>query len=157
MTITRIISCLLGAALPLAVPFAATANPYADNLSVRLIPGWEQRDGSHIAGLELRLKDGWKTYWRAPGDAGVPPIFSWQGSENVGRVTVMWPKPQVFWQNGMRSIGYSDRVILPLRVDPSHDGAVHLDGELQVGICSDICVPLLVDLSQLTLPEGGTA
>lgn len=130
----------------------AAANPYADNLSVRLVPGWQQKDGSHIAGLELTLRPGWKTYWRAPGDAGVPPVFSWSGSSNVAQVDVIWPKPEVFWQNGMRSIGYSDRVILPLRVRPAQGGAVQLEGQLQLGICSDICVPLGVDLSALSLP-----
>ncbi|WP_407494680.1 protein-disulfide reductase DsbD domain-containing protein [Pseudooceanicola sp. MF1-13] len=135
------------------LPVSVLANPYADNLSARLVQGWQQGDGSHIVGLELTLKDGWKTYWRAPGDAGVPPIFSWSGSSNVARVDVIWPKPEVFFQNGMRSIGYSDRVILPLHVQPAQGGAVELDGQLQIGICSDICVPLGVDLSALPLPE----
>lgn len=142
----------LSLALATLLPVSAAANPYADNLSVRLVPGWKQSDGSHIVGLELTMKPGWKTYWRAPGDAGVPPVFSWTQSENVATVDVIWPKPEVFWQNGMRSIGYSDRVILPLRVQPARRGAVQLDGELQVGICSDICVPLGVDLAALTLP-----
>ncbi|WP_375174463.1 protein-disulfide reductase DsbD domain-containing protein [Pseudooceanicola sp.] len=146
----RILALLstLAAATPLA------ANPYADNVSVRLLPGWQQADGSHVAALELRLAEGWKTYWRAPGDAGVPPIFSWGGSDNVASVDVIWPRPEVFYQNGMRSIGYSDTVVLPLHVHPRADGAVALDGELQIGICSDICVPLSVDLNTVALPEG---
>jgi len=148
MKILRAFSVILAGLLPAG----AGANPYADNLSVRLVPGWQQSDGSHIVGLELTMKPGWKTYWRAPGDAGVPPVFSWSGSENVAHVDVIWPKPEVFWQNGMRSIGYSDSVILPLHVRPARGGEVQLDGQLQVGICSDICVPLGVDLSALTLP-----
>lgn len=136
----------------LATPLAA--NPYADHVSVRLVPGWQQPDGSYVAGLEVSLADGWKTYWRAPGDAGVPPVFSWSGSQNVTSVDVIWPRPEVFYQNGMRSIGYSDRVVLPLRVETSGQGPVQLDGALQMGICSDICVPLNVDLNDLTLPEA---
>ena len=131
------------------------ANPYAENVTVRLLPGWQQADGSHIAGIELVLANGWKTYWRTPGDAGVPPIFSWSGSENVAAVDVIWPRPEVFYQNGMRSIGYSHRVVLPLRVQPTAHGAVHLDGELQIGICSDICVPLSVSLENVELPPRG--
>lgn len=142
--------CTLCAGL---LPIMAWSNPYADNLAVRLLPGWQQNDGSHIAALEMTLKAGWKTYWRAPGDAGVPPVFSWTDSQNVARVQVIWPKPEVFLQNGMQSIGYSDRVILPLRVEPVSGGAVELDGHLLVGICEDICVPLEVDLMALTLPE----
>lgn len=134
----------------------AASNPFADHIAVRLLPGWEQADGSHIAGLEMRLAKGWKTYWRTPGDAGVPPVFNWSGSDNVASVDVIWPRPEVFYQNGMRSIGYSDRVVLPLRVQPSASGAVRLDGELQIGICSDICVPLSLTLDDVVLPGGGS-
>lgn len=150
MTMLR--SITLCAALAVAAP--VQANPYADNVSVRLLPGWEQADGSHIAALELRLAHGWKTYWRTPGDAGVPPVFSWSGSDNVASVEVIWPRPEVFYQNGMRSIGYSDHVVLPLRVHPRGHGAVALDGALQFGICSDICVPLSVNLDSVPLPEA---
>lgn len=150
MTLTRILAVL--ATLTAASPLAA--NPYSDNVSVRLLSGWQQSDGSYLAGLELRLAEGWKTYWRSPGDAGVPPLFSWAGSGNVASVDVIWPRPEVFYQNGMRSIGYSDHVVLPLRVQPRADGTVHLDGELTIGICSDICVPLTVDLEAVALPDS---
>ncbi|MEC7300233.1 MAG: protein-disulfide reductase DsbD domain-containing protein, partial [Pseudomonadota bacterium] len=155
MTLRHLLSSCCLALLPVVAGGVAQANPYADHLAVRLLPGWKQADGSHIAGLEFQLSQGWKTYWRAPGDAGVPPVFDWSASQNVARVDVIWPTPHVFWQNGMRSIGYSDRVVLPLRIEPSGSGAVHLDGVLQVGICSDICVPLHVDLSALVLPPQG--
>lgn len=155
MTLRHLLSSCCLALLPVVAGGVAQANPYADHLAVRLLPGWKQADGSHIAGLEFQLSQGWKTYWRAPGDAGVPPVFDWSASQNVARVDVIWPTPHVFWQNGMRSIGYSDRVVLPLRIEPSGSGAVHLDGVLQVGICSDICVPLHVDLSTLLLPPQG--
>lgn len=149
MTLMRSLAlCCALAAGPLA------ANPYADKVTVRLLPGWQQADGSHVAGLEVRLAEGWKTYWRAPGDAGVPPVFSWSGSDNVASVDVIWPWPEVFHQNGLRSIGYSDRVVLPLRVQPRGDGTVQLDGELQFGICSDICVPLTVNLNEVVLPPA---
>jgi hypothetical protein len=141
------------AAVAIATP--GNANPFLDNVSVRLLPGWEQSDGSHLAALEVVLSQGWKTYWRSPGDAGVPPVFSWAGSDNVARVDVIWPRPEVFHQNGMRSIGYSDRVVLPLRVEPQGEGAVRLEGEIQIGICEDICVPLNVALPPVALTEGG--
>src|SRR5208282_2413725 len=46
------------------------------------------------AGVEIQLDPGWKTYWRAPGDSGVPPTLDFSGSENVKSVTVLWPAPQ---------------------------------------------------------------
>ena len=60
---------------------------------VRLVAGW--RGTEVIAGVELQLGDGWKTYWRSPGDAGgVPPFFDWSGSENVKDTAVLYPAPE---------------------------------------------------------------
>lgn len=148
LRLLAVLGCLL-------VPAAGSANPYGDNVSIRLLPGWRQADGTYVAALEFELRAGWKTYWRAPGDAGVPPIFSWSGSQNVRDVEVIWPRPEVFWQNGMRSIGYKDRVVLPLRVAPGAAGPVRLEGAMQIGICSDICVPLDVQLPEMLLPDHG--
>ena len=61
--------------------------------AVRLIAG--SAAGSMLrAGVEIRLKSGWHTYWRYPGDAGVPPRFDFTGSQNVKAVDVLWPAPQ---------------------------------------------------------------
>jgi DsbC/DsbD-like thiol-disulfide interchange protein len=121
-------------------------------LSHRIIPGWTQADGTRLAALELTLAPGWKTYWRAPGDAGIPPDFTWRGARNLSAVHVHWPAPVVFWQSGMRSVGYEDRVVLPLSVVPQ-DAAeeVQLKGRVDLGICSDICVPASIDIDA-TIP-----
>ena len=44
-------------------------------------------------GIEIALEPGWYTYWRNPGEAGVPPVFDFSGSENVASVDVMYPAP----------------------------------------------------------------
>lgn len=135
---------------------AAMANPYAENITARLLPGWRQADGRHVAGLELRLAEGWKTYWRAPGEAGVPPVFTWGNSDNLSRATVVWPQPEVFDQNGFRSIGYSDRVVLPLVLTPqSADVPITLRGDIMLGICDTVCVPVEMRLSGVLTPNGG--
>lgn len=146
----------IGVALcSVVLPDRTGANPYADYVDVRLVPGWVDPDGRHVAALEITLDEGWKTYWRAPGDAGVPPVFSWAASRNVAQVAVRWPRPEVFVQNGMRSIGYTNQVVIPLLVTPSKTGRdVRLDGKIQIGICSDICVPLNVRLDGLVLPAS---
>ena len=113
-----------------------------DIVSADLKPGWRMSNGEHMAGLRLTLAPGWKTYWRAPGDAGIPPVFDWAGSTNVRSVRVHWPAPHVFYQSGMRSLGYKQGVTLPLRVtpiDPSRDVSLRL--EVDLGVCSDVCVP----------------
>ena len=70
--------------------------------------GWQMQNGHHMAGLSLQLAPDWKTYWRAPGEAGIPPLFDWSGSTNVQSVRVHWPSPVVFHLNGMQTIGYHD-------------------------------------------------
>src|ERR1700727_970436 len=61
------------------------------------------------AGVEIKLDPGWKTYWRDPGDSGVPPTLDFSGSDNVKSVTVLWPAPELFPDGaGGKSIGYVD-------------------------------------------------
>jgi DsbC/DsbD-like thiol-disulfide interchange protein len=105
------------------------------------------------AGVEIRLDPGWKTYWRDPGDSGVPPTLDFAGSENVQSVTVLWPAPERFPDGaGGNSIGYLGHIILPLRVTPKDAASrslVHL--KLGYAVCGTLCVPaeakLELDLS----------
>jgi hypothetical protein len=76
------------------------------------------RDARHVAGLEIVLEPGWHTYWRVPGAAGIPPRFDWSGSTNLGDARIEWPHPQVFEVFGFRTIGYHDRVVLPMLLTP---------------------------------------
>ncbi len=103
--------------------------------------GWRMADGSHMAALHLELADGWKTYWRAPGDSGIPPAFDWSGSANIKGVEITWPTPDVFWQDGIRSVGYKHALVLPIRITPETDGDITMSGELGIGLCRDICLP----------------
>jgi DsbC/DsbD-like thiol-disulfide interchange protein len=130
----------------LAAP--ALAETQDDILSAQIRTGWQTKSGGHMAALEMELSPGWKTYWRAPGDAGIPPVFDWSGSENLRSVRVHWPSPVVFHTNGMQTIGYHDAVVLPLEVvarDPSRP--VKLRAEVSMGVCKDICMPASLSLS----------
>ena len=88
--------------------------------AVRLIAGsWSAEQAAPVrAGVEIRLKPGWHTYWRYPGDAGVPPQFDFGHSKNVKSVNVLWPAPQRLPEAGGISIGYEGDVIFPLRIVP---------------------------------------
>ena len=150
------LAAVLAAAL-IGLPGAGAADIVTprDAVEARLLPGWRQADGTHMAALSLQLAPGWKTYWRAPGDAGIPPRFDWDGSENLDRVDPHWPRPEIFVVSGMRSIGYSDEVVLPLRITP-HAGAdpITISARMEIGVCEDICMP--VDFSvRAVLPAGG--
>jgi DsbC/DsbD-like thiol-disulfide interchange protein len=143
---SRMYSALTVSLLASAAPAAAEIPAHV--ASAEILGGWRESSSRHIAGVRITLAPGWKTYWRAPGDAGIPPEFDWSGSENVASVTPLWPVPHVFWQNGMRSVGYADSVVLPLIVMPEDRAkAVRLSGRMDIGVCLDVCIPVSFDLS----------
>ena len=132
---------------------AAFAQSNSDMIRGTLLPGWQQSDGSHVAGLALDLAPGWKTYWRAPGDAGIPPRFDWRGSRNLAAVSIQWPTPEVMDQNGMVSIGYPHDVVLPVVIRPKSAGDIRVKARVELGVCRDICIPAEITVTG-TLPSG---
>ncbi|MFT4149392.1 MAG: protein-disulfide reductase DsbD family protein [Paracoccaceae bacterium] len=132
-------------ALSLAPP--ALAATQDEVLQATVLPGWQAQDGSRMAALRLKLAPAWKTYWRAPGDAGIPPSFDWSGSENLGSVRYLWPRPVVFHTNGMQTIGYHDELVLPLQITPRDPSQpVVLRGRVDLGICNEICMPASLEV-----------
>src|SRR5208282_6171329 len=136
VTLPRIcvLSCLVGTSFAHAQD--ASAWDKEAHAEARLLAGSviKTTDAAFLrAGIEIRLDPGWKTYWREPGDSGVPPTFDFSGSENVKAVTVLWPAPGRFPDGaGGNSIGYLDHVILPLRVAPA-DAAKRSSLQLKLG------------------------
>ncbi|HIP22551.1 MAG TPA: hypothetical protein EYG79_02980 [Rhodobacteraceae bacterium] len=124
----------------LLLPVAALAQNL-DYGSVKLLKGWQAEDGSYQLALEFKLNEGWKTYWRMPGPAGLPPVFGWEGSDNIGEVRYDWPTPEIIDQSGMITLGYHNTFVLPIRISPEADGPVRMAMTLNFGVCSDICVP----------------
>lgn len=122
---------------------------------VRLIAGAPKAGAQYLrAGVEVRLLRGWHTYWRYPGDAGVPPQFSFAGSRNVKHVEVLWPAPERMVDAGGISIGYTSGIVFPLRVIPQEAGKpVALRLHLQYAICEKLCVPA-EGRAELTLTGG---
>jgi DsbC/DsbD-like thiol-disulfide interchange protein len=108
--------------------------------------------GTRLAGLEIAMQDGWKTYWRMPGDAGVPPTFDWSGSTNAARIAVLYPAPTRMPEAGGQVIGYKGAVVFPIEVTPQDPGKpVALKLALELGICREICVPVTATFD-LSLP-----
>jgi DsbC/DsbD-like thiol-disulfide interchange protein len=146
---TALIFCanlvVLVAAAPSAL--AADASPWdgTERAAVRLIAGAAQKVGGTAvqrAGVQMRLADGWKTYWRYPGDSGVPPRFDFTRSRNVKSVTLRWPAPQRLTDESGTSIGYKHEVVFPLEVIPQ-DAAkpVELALAIDYAVCEKLCVP----------------
>jgi DsbC/DsbD-like thiol-disulfide interchange protein len=151
------LACLLGPALAHAQD--ASAWDQQRNSEARLVAGATVKTAAAPylrAGLELQLDPGWKTYWRYPGDSGVPPIFDFSGSDNVKSVTVEWPAPQRFPDGaGGNSIGYVGRIILPLRVfqnNAAKPTSLHL--KLGYDVCGNLCVPADANLTLALSGDG---
>jgi DsbC/DsbD-like thiol-disulfide interchange protein len=111
--------------------------------AVRLLAG--SRSGAVLlGGIAFQLQPGWKTYWRTPGDSGVPPRFDFSKSENVEAVTVLWPAPLKFDDGaGGVSLGYHDQTVLPLRIVPKNvDKPVMLRAAINYAVCEKICIPV---------------
>ncbi len=127
----------------------------ADIAQVTVLPGWRTEQGTHMAAIRIDLADGWKTYWRAPGEAGIPPSFDWAGSKNLAAVKLHWPTPKIFYTNGYRSIGYKGVTVIPIELTPKRPGgqAIKLRGQMQLGVCEDVCIPMDAQLkADLTGP-----
>jgi DsbC/DsbD-like thiol-disulfide interchange protein len=144
-TAVFLILCLFPAA---AQP--SSSSPWDQGLHsrVRLIAGG--MDGArHLAGIEIALDPGFKTYWRTPGDSGLPPRFDWSRSENVAAVDLRWPAPTRQEDAGGVSYVYGGSVVLPLLVTPE-DAAkpVRLSLAMEYGVCKDICIPARAEVSE---------
>ena len=126
----------------------ALAVTQAEILSAEVLPGWQTDSGTQMAALRLTLAPDWKTYWRSPGEAGIPPLFDWSDSRNVASVRLHWPRPQVFTLNGMQTIGYKHELVLPIEVTPIDAGRpILLRADIELGVCRDICMPAALTLS----------
>jgi DsbC/DsbD-like thiol-disulfide interchange protein len=114
--------------------------------AVRLLAG--SRSGAVLlGGIAFQLQDGWKTYWRTPGDSGVPPRFDFTKSDNIEAVTILWPAPTAFPDGaGGNSLGYQKHVVLPLRIVVKNpDKPVTLRAAINYAVCEKLCIPVEAD------------
>ncbi len=148
-------SCLLflGTALPLAfsLPAAASSSAWYESQGgqVRLVTsGAPDRSGRIQGALEIVLKPGWKTYWRDPGDSGVPPQLDVTASTNVTGADMTFPAPQHHDDGYGEWAGYNHSVSLPVAftlVDPGRKTMI--DADIFLGMCETICIPVQTRLS----------
>jgi DsbC/DsbD-like thiol-disulfide interchange protein len=111
--------------------------------AVRLLAG--SRSGAVLlGGIAIQLQPGWHTYWRTPGDSGVPPRIDFGKSENIEAVTILWPAPAKFADGaGGISLGYQKQVVLPLRIVAKNaDKPVTLRADINYAVCEKLCIPV---------------
>lgn len=139
--------------LVLALPAVARADPLPPGLEdAALLPPYRTEAGTWMTALRLELSPGWKTYWRSPGDSGVPPRFDWAGVTNLDHAGARWPRPEVIDSGGERTLGYHDALVLPIELAPAAPGQpVAGRVEVELGLCLNVCVPADLTLA-LPLP-----
>ncbi len=136
---TKLISLVFAAGL---FPGVAAAGPQVPPAEARLVVGGPAADGGYDVGIAISLPEGWHTYWRNPGDSGMPPSFDTTGSANLSAFAVSYPAPTRYFDGYGTSIVYDDGVLLPARVTAA-DAAkpVRLTVKFDYGYCKEICVP----------------
>ena len=157
------VSCIGGDGVLEHVPSAAAQGfpigPNAQPATVRLIAAPGPERGTYEAGVEITMVAGSHTYWKMPGDSGVPPVFAFNGSENVAGATVSFPAPTRISEEGFDAFGYTGRVVFPVAVTPV-DGAkpAKLRVDVTYAVCDKICVPGHADATLTLAPRyGGVA
>lgn len=140
-----IVPCLVAPAAAETV----VASPWLDfrEAKVRLLAGRPVSGAKPVvAGLEIRLTEGFKTYWRTAGDSGVPPVFDFSKSAGLGAIEVAFPFPTIFDDGaGGKAWGYKHAVILPISAKAT-GGDVLLALKLDFAVCGTMCIPLAGEL-----------
>jgi len=114
-----------------------------ESSKLRVISPYSQNNGKElIIGLEYEMKPGWKTYWKSPGDGGFPQNITWENSSNINNLEILWPTPSEFEILGIKSIGYHNNVIFPLKLEIADESKnTFVDLNVNYLICEEICIP----------------
>jgi suppressor for copper-sensitivity B len=155
-----IVQAMPSAAFALSSDWVRDGTASDDAVVARLVSGIDSTGNEKVIalGLDVDLGNDWHTYWRSPGEAGLPPQLDWSRSQtddgNVGTAALLYPAPQRYTAYGLETVGYRHHVLFPIDVTVRKPG-VALNAEVGVDllVCSSICVPKHFDL-KLTVPAG---
>lgn len=148
---TAILSALPGVAAPVRTE-RVTAELLADRSAA--VPGQPV-----TVGLRLVMDKGWHTYWRNPGDSGLPTRIAWTLPEGWSAGPIQWPYPEAQRVGPLMNYGYSNDVVLLSTITPSANaapGPVTLTAKADWLVCEDICIPEKATL-RLALPVASSA
>jgi thiol:disulfide interchange protein DsbD len=112
------------------------------------------------AGLLLKMAPSWHSYWRYPGDAGIPTEIKWHLPQGWKAGPMQWPIPLKLNEPGdIQIYGYHDEVLLMMQLTPPAriaEKSVHLAGDADWLVCAKICIPGDGKV-QLDLPVANSA
>jgi DsbC/DsbD-like thiol-disulfide interchange protein len=142
----------VGLSLPVVCSARAEASAWVDNAGgrMRLVALAPDKQGKIRAGLQIEPKAGWITYWREPGNSGIPPQITIAPETGVTLDGIGYPIPKHIADGKVDDIGYDAPVTLPLTLS-AKPGTQEIKAQAFIGICKDICVPFQADFS-LGLP-----
>jgi DsbC/DsbD-like thiol-disulfide interchange protein len=136
--------------LSLTAPSAAAESAWQQvmpDVSIRLISeGSLSASRTSMMALEIDMPEGTKTYWRVPGEAGLPLELDLSGSTGVVGHSMHWPFPSRQTQDGYLDYVYFGHTVLPFEIVVD-DVSGRLVVTADLGICSDICIPARVHLA----------
>lgn len=137
---------------------AYTASIPEEIYTIEILHGWrEEKNGIeiHTVGIDIKLLEGWKTYWRKTGNTGIPLSIDWLEKNNFQNYEIHWPNPSIVEMAGEQSIGYTERVVFPLQIKPEKPGTpISGFGTIFMGVCKDVCIPVFEEISIDLLPSS---
>ncbi len=139
----RILAVLLLSAIASQAAAAETAwQDVAPGVKLRLISGDVLKaDGTTMAALEVDMPMGTKTYWRVPGETGIPTQLDFTGSSGISSHEVLWPYPRTETTGGLVDYVYRGPTVLPVELKLD-GGKADVRVSVLMGVCSDICIPV---------------
>lgn len=124
-------------------------NAEQSHSAVRLIASSYKKNEPANLGLQYHLKDGWKIYWRTPGDSGAPMKLDWKKSKNIKEVKLYWPFPKRSMEEGIETFGYKSNMVFPIEITPvDKTKPINANLDLEYTICKEIC---LVEKASISL------
>lgn len=99
-------------------------------------------DGTTTIALEIEMPQSSNTYWRVPGETGIPTVFDFAGSSGVAGNEMLWPYPTIETKTGYVDYVYRGPVVLPVKLKLDGQQA-DLKAAVTMGVCSDVCVPVM--------------
>ena len=145
---------LLAPVAALAAQGEAHLSPVAETRLIASENAVAPGAGTLSVAVDMTLAEGWKTYWRSPGEVGLPPRLDWSASDNVAEARVIWPAPTRFTAFGIENFGYEDSLVLPIQIVLERPGeAASLRLAANFLVCADVCVPEEMTLA-LDLPAA---
>ena len=96
-----------------------------------------EQDGQ--VAVELNMAPHWHTYYKEPGDAGIPTDFNFTGSSNFEVEEVVFPKYIVIDEYGFKTNSYENQAIFKIKARSGNEPHIILN--VSGAVCNEICIP----------------